>query len=215
MATLRTIVFYPSRPLMNWVEAWMARKTVAAEYKGIKICHSAFHLWCNDEFTASMERALRLIDETDPLRFARIQRFIRYVRPISLPGDIAAEYVRSSRLCRVDWKKVPSPTDPSFTVLASAVVLVHESTHGLLFSRGVRHSSARRLLIERVCVLEEVRFLSRVNPEMTEAWLQLRKRDCENASATRSLVTDIREGVVSLKDSLRRNSKKGLSIWRD
>ena len=215
MATIRKILFSPLRPFTVLAEAFLARQTVASEYKGVKICHSGLHLWCNDEFTSAVERALRLIDEKDALRFARIKRVIHYVRPMTLSGDTAAEYVRHSKLCYMDWPMIQSPDDPSLTVLSSAILLVHEATHGLLHSRGVRHSKARRPLIERLCVDEEARFLMRVDPEMSKIWVEVRKPAYQVTSSNRGLVTDIREHVASFKYTLGRNSEKGLSIWKD
>lgn len=214
MATIRKILFFPLRPFTVLAEALLARQTVASEYKGVKICHSPLHLWCNDEFTSTIEHALRLIDEKDALRFARIQRVIHYVRPLTLSGDAPAEYVRHSKLCYMDWPMVRAPDDPSLTVLSSAILLVHEATHGLLQARGVRHTVARRPLIERLCVDEEARFLRRVDPEMSRTWVEVRKPAYQTTSSNRGLVTDIREFVASLKYSQTKNREKGLTIWK-
>ena len=214
MSTARTILFFPLRLWVLWGEAWLARKTVVTEYKGVSICHSALHLWCNDEFTTMVGRALRLVEQTDSLRFARIGRFVRYVRPTALLGETAAQYVRFSKLCLMDWRKIRCPDDPNLTVLSSAIVLVHEATHGQLFSRGVRHTRARRSPIERLCVLEEARFIRHLDPVLSDAWLQVSRDAYAGASPRPGLVTDFRDGLASIRDCLARNSEMGLSIWK-
>lgn len=214
MSTARTIFLFPLRLWVLWGEAWLARKTVVTEYKGVSICHSALHLWCNDEFTTMVGRALRLVEQSDSLRFARITRFVRYVRPTALQGETSAQYVRFSRLCVMDWKKIRYPDDPNLTVLSSAIVLVHEATHGLLCSRGVHHTQARRSRIERLCVLEEARYIRHLDPALSDAWLQVSRDVYEGASPRRGLVTDFRGGLASIRDCLARNSEMGRSIWK-
>jgi hypothetical protein len=159
-------------------------------------------------------RALRLVEQKDPLRFARIARFLRYVRPTGLVGETSAQYVRSSRLCLMDWKKIRCPDDPNLTVLFSAIVLVHEATHGLLCSRGVRHTRARRSRIERLCVLEEARFIRHLDPALSDTWLQVSRDSYAGESPRRGLVTDFRDSLTPVRECLARNSEAGLSIWK-
>lgn len=214
MSTVRSVLLFPLRLWVSWGVGWLARKTVVTQYNGVGICHSALHLWCNEEFTTMVGRALRLVEQTDSLRFARIARFVRYVRPTGLLGDTSAQYVRSSRLCVMDWKKIRCPGDPNLTVLSSAIVLVHEATHGLLNCRGVRHTRARRSRIERLCVLEEARFICHLDPTLSDAWLQVSRDAYAGGSPRRGLITDFRDGLASVRDCLARNSEAGLSIWK-
>jgi hypothetical protein len=42
-----------------------------------------------------------------------------------------------------------------------AGIIVHESTHGLLHTKGVGSDKARRVQVERICTAEENRFYKR------------------------------------------------------
>jgi len=114
----------------------------------------------------------------------------------------------------MDWKKIRCPDDPNLAVLSTSIVLVYEATHGLLFSRGVRHTRARRSPIERLCVLEAARFICHLDPALSDTWLQVSRDAYEGASPRRGLVTDFRDILASIRDCLARNSESGLSIWK-
>ena len=84
MITLQAIVLSLFGPALERLDAWIARNTVTTVYKGVSICRSELNLWCNDEFAPMLERALKLVEQSDPFRFARIRRVIRYVRPVGM-----------------------------------------------------------------------------------------------------------------------------------
>ena len=90
------------------VSAWCFRAVAAiqksgvvAEYEGIKISdirgRSAY-------FKLTIIAALRMIKNTDPRRFARVRKHIRFVANCVMdhPG---AEYLHEHRMCRIDFEE--------------------------------------------------------------------------------------------------------------
>jgi hypothetical protein len=142
------------------------------KYKGVNICHRGLSESLDKEFEDSVRGALRLVEQCDPLRFARITRSIRYVRSdVWLPGATAAVYVRSSKVCVMEWTKIRVPDDPQLTVFYTAITLVHEATHGLLIRRGIPYTPSTKSRSEDVCRIEEAKFIRQLDPAMGKSWL--------------------------------------------
>lgn len=125
----------------------------------------------NPSFRETVLAALQLIKELDPRRFRRIQRYIKWVVNVPLAHG-GGEYAYSMHTCRIDFEQsVWQPWgDQAFVLCAD--VLIHEATHGVLNARNIPYSSQLRSRIERLCVREGQRFLSRVSearPEVAKA----------------------------------------------
>ena len=71
----------------------------------------------------------------------------------------------------MDFTFAQLKSDSEMNAAYFAKVLVHESTHGVVASRGIRYAPELRLRIEKLCVTEENRFLNRLaltHPEIAE-----------------------------------------------
>ncbi|HKS37410.1 MAG TPA: hypothetical protein VJW76_09490 [Verrucomicrobiae bacterium] len=62
-------------------------------------------------------------------------------------------------MCEVNWPRIAVLTDqPTARVLALAVVLVHEATHGAIFERFIPYDRGRKDRVEALCKKEGQRF---------------------------------------------------------
>lgn len=110
--------------------------------------------------------ALRLIQSMDPRRFRRVQREIAVIS--AAPGLSFASYGRPGRRCRVDFACVDTDLwqqEPEWYHWFYATVLVHEATHGAIYSRHVQYTPKLRARIERLCCAEARRFATRADRE--------------------------------------------------
>ena len=115
--------------------------------------------------------ALALVEKHDAARYARLQKELRWITDDHTPVG-AASYDRNVRECKVnfdnprfDWAKLPSPQFAEhydWYLADYAALLVHEATHGYLFSRGFPYTKETRLRCERICVAAANRFLARL-----------------------------------------------------
>ena len=55
------------------------------------------------------------------------------------------------------------PKDHDWYLRCYAATLVHEATHGAIYSRYIGHTRRNRLRIERLCHTETLRFLRRLD----------------------------------------------------
>src|SRR5262249_5862184 len=67
------------------------------------------------------------------------------------------------RMCEVDYNRYDFATNHDWYLRCYASTLVHEATHGEIFSRYVIGSVRNRLRIEKLCHSEERRFLRRLD----------------------------------------------------
>lgn len=105
--------------------------------------------------------ALRLIKDLDARRFRRIQRHINWIVNVPLPYG-GAEYSYSTQTCRLDFERSFWKPYAGYEFALCARILVHEATHGVVDSRRISYSAKMRSRIERLCVREEQRFLTRM-----------------------------------------------------
>jgi hypothetical protein len=128
-------------------------------------------------FRETILAALCLLKEIDPLRFARVQREIAWIVNCTLAID-GAEYHHETRTCKIDFEERAAGYE--FAIGFYAAVLVHEATHGVIHRHGISYQSERRSRIERLCVREENRFLTRLANTQPELAQDL-KRDFDEA----------------------------------
>jgi hypothetical protein len=102
------------------------------------------------------------LKETDPRRFGRVRRRLKWITYQILARRGAAHYRHETRTCAIDFLE-PSPEyPPEYLIGLYACTLVHEATHGEIRSRGVHYTPELRSRIEQLCVREEQRFVSRL-----------------------------------------------------
>jgi hypothetical protein len=113
-----------------------------------------------DSFERTMTEALRLVREHDPRRYQRITRHIDWiVNEFAFSG--ALEYETGTRVCSVEFYE-PESVDHELLAALYACGLVHEATHGAISSHGIPYDTEKRSRIERLCVKEQNRFVTRL-----------------------------------------------------
>lgn len=109
-------------------------------------------------FFQQIQKSIKLIQKNDPKRFLRILSNVDYVVDDALiAGAMSASYLFRERAIRIDF-------DPAFHDLESmldvycAGILVHEATHGFLYSKVGIKSWQQWERCEIICLKEENRF---------------------------------------------------------
>jgi hypothetical protein len=137
------------------------QRSALGSHRGITICASSFSRVPGREFLQRTREALELVEHFDARRFRRIQREIRFIVHTELPSG--ANYRRVGRFCCVDFARYDFAKDRDWYLRGYAATLVHEATHGAMYSRYIGYTGYRRLRIERLCRAEELRFLRRLD----------------------------------------------------
>ncbi len=140
-------------------------------YLGIRLCDLNFDETDDPAFLARTKEALDLIRNADSRRFRRVQKEIGYI----LNGELtsSAQYSRLFKICRVDFGLFKFAEYPDYSIRAYACTLVHEATHGAIYSRGIPYTETNRSRIERLCEEERCRFAKRLNDGKTDWAKQL------------------------------------------
>jgi len=146
------------------------RTAVKGSYLGIRLCDLNFDETDDPAFLSRTKEALDLIRKADSRRFRRIQEEIGYI----LNGELTsgAGYSRLFKICQVDFGRFKSSEYPDYWIRAYACTLIHEATHGAIYSHGIPYTHANRSRIERLCHEEKWRFAQRLNDGETD-WARL------------------------------------------
>jgi hypothetical protein len=111
-------------------------------------------------FSKHVEEALFVISQADKLRYRRLSREIRLV--VHLPVPTGAQYSRPLRACSIDLRTFPVTTSPRLATVLLACVLVHEATHGYLYSRRIVQTRRNSSRIEKICCRQMLLFARRL-----------------------------------------------------
>ncbi len=113
-------------------------------------------------FVGAMGDALDLIALKNPLIFKRVTTEIR--RIYHLPSYSGADYTRRLKICNMDLSKLGSTLiDEEDKRIFLACVLIHEATHGHLYSRGIYQSKANIQRVEEICCKQMSKFARSVD----------------------------------------------------
>jgi len=144
------------------------RSSVVGEFEGIKLADLRN---APEPFASLFLEALRLLRDTDTVRFRRVRRHIRWIVNCTLEDSSCASYNHGSRSCHVDFDPKEVNEDRRFAVGHWARVLVHEAAHAHVASHGIDYVPPLRERTEHLCMLEENRFvakLSQVDAELAD-----------------------------------------------
>ena len=137
------------------------RRSALGTHRGIAIAGASFSRGSGPEFLKRTIEALELVNRFDARRFRRVQQEIRFIIHAELPSG--ADYRRVGRFCCVDYTRYDFGKDHDWYLRCYAAALVHEATHGAIYSRHVGYTRRSRLRIEKLCHTEELRFLRRLD----------------------------------------------------
>ena len=142
----------------------LLRRWAQGSAGGIAILDFGRRRHVEPRFVPDTVAALRLIEAVDPRRFRRIRREIDII--LNREGLSAGSYNRPWRTCEIDYGRIGHPDQhPEWYRWWYAGLLVHEATHGALYSRRIPYTGALRARIERLCCTEQRRFAARADTE--------------------------------------------------
>lgn len=196
-------MLYMLHMLFDLLGGWLAQKTIVLTYKGINLCETANYQWAKDEFIEKSREALDLIEQVDFKRFKRVQKYIIYIKPAIARGT--ASHLPLSKGCLVDWRKLDFKRYPRASLVLYSAVLIHEATHGYIQSKGIRYRGKIRLRIEKLCHLEEARFVKQAVPNIGESWIKLYDESLYVSQYNESTLKRLQDAFRSMQDSIRRN----------
>jgi hypothetical protein len=148
------------------VLAWLLRELVQVTYKNIGLADVNRDKSDDGEFLSRTKEVLDLIERVDPRRFRRVQDQIRYIVNVELTST--GEYWRGNKLCPVDFGRLRLLKNPEWSLHFYAGLIVHEATHGMLYSKGIPYTRDSRERVERLCQLEAKRFMMCARPEWAD-----------------------------------------------
>lgn len=136
--------------------------------KGVdRMMSHGIELWCSPALCHDASRllgcttkALNLIEESDPIRWSRLSTSVHVVALAS--QRTLATYFLPLRISVIDPKIIDMQSDDGVEWLAT--VLIHESTHAYLRTKGIPWNNEYRKRIESICVKECICFRKRVAP---------------------------------------------------
>src|SRR6267378_2269175 len=153
-------------------------KSVRVRHDGLALVDVSFRKDLQTEFVHQTTRALDLVRQKDLRRYQRISGCFDFIVHMELVG-LKAQYWRWPPACVLDFSRFPFEKSPDAVLIILAATLVHEATHAFLFRRGIHHTAKTYIRIERICCLEETRFVGRVNSALGAGWMQRRFKSAE------------------------------------
>jgi hypothetical protein len=151
-------------------EQWLQKKFEIGAVEGIALVDMYEY---TPYFCRTMSAAVHLIRDNDPRRFRRLRAHIKSIVNATRAFGGAA-YLHETNTCEIDFQPRPqSEHEVQFYAAWYACTLVHESTHGLLRSRGIPYTPENRNQSEKLCMTEEARFARhlKIDPQVL-SWLE-------------------------------------------
>ena len=139
----------------------LRRMFAPTSFDGISIVDMSLRRGLDERFQADIVAALNLIKRVDPRRYHRIQREVRCIKNTEqIP---ITSYARLLQTCTFDYSRIDARKNPEWYHWWLAMKLVHEASHGAIYSRNIAYTPGLRLRIERLCHREETRFAKRAD----------------------------------------------------
>lgn len=102
--------------------------------------------------------ALRLIEQHDPLRFARLKRDLTGGIRVDPAIASRARFIARSWVCEINYEFANS----GCTIEVLAATIVHEAAHARLWRRGITYDEPIRARVEAICMRRELAFARRL-----------------------------------------------------
>jgi hypothetical protein len=182
LAVNRVGLAIPRWALFNWVKGLMFRtvffrSSAHRTFDGINLywvdySRLGFRKPGNGEeeaFFATVTKALTMLQACDPRRYKRAKRYLKNIVFLPTGNDSFEPSVFSYVVDTFDYDK------PELL----AACIVHEATHGMLYSKGLKYEADKRRH-ETICIREEMRTVRRLvyqeYPDLTaEQWDEIDK----------------------------------------
>ncbi len=142
------------------------RHCVSGRYGSIVVVDFNFDTTDDAAFVATTQEALLLIHTVSPRQYRRMERDVRFIVNAELTAGGSYNYLL--RACEVDFARYHlerHSDDYEWYMAEYASTLVHEATHARLDRMYFSYTKQTRARIERICVAEQNRFLSRLKSD--------------------------------------------------
>jgi hypothetical protein len=153
------LLLWPNTLALKNVHHKRVRSGAASEYKCIRLLDARAKPDSASDFLEITQEALALIERHSPRHFRRIQQEVRCIVNTDLASG--GNFDRFQHHCQMDFKRyklVRGEAHYEWHLALYAAALVHEATHGRLFSLGFAYNKHTRVRAERICRAEERRF---------------------------------------------------------
>jgi hypothetical protein len=137
---------------------WSMRGNETGRFDGIGLANFRGH---GDSFTKTIQSSLRLIQEQDPRRYARVKQHIAWIVN-QVNSTLGAQYQPRIRTLFLQFDEARD-LPPDVVIAFYACMIVHEATHGLIESRGIKMTTKDGLRIESLCTVEQNRFAAKLS----------------------------------------------------
>lgn len=157
-------------------EQWFLRTRAAGEVEGLALIdYPRDTPYLRETFATALE----ILQRRDPHHYKRVLKHIRRVMNFPI-GYSGAGYIQHLSAYATSFRPPQAEDGIRKEAIMQASMLVHEATHGFLYSRKIPFNPRTRERIERLCSKEEHRFLRRVlTPESFAKVKEIRRYDPE------------------------------------
>jgi hypothetical protein len=142
------------------LDRFAVRISRVGQVDGIFICDLTPRELSKSTFLQPTREALELIQKFDPRRYRRVVQYIKYI--VNRPMISSGSYERARHMCNVDYNK-RFTVDSPWKLNRYACLLIHEATHGRLMAMGLPYNDKTWERTEKLCHLEEYRFIRQVD----------------------------------------------------
>ena len=151
--------------LVDQMMLWSMRGSETGRIDGIGLADFRGH---GSSFTQVIQSSLRLIQEQDSRRYARVKQHISWIVN-QVNSALGAQYQPRIRTLFLQFDEARD-LQPDVVIAFYACILIHEATHGVMESRGIGMSTDNRVRIERLCTSEQNRFAARLSAHDPERY---------------------------------------------
>ena len=141
MRRLRYILFYLDNYGITLIFEpflrWLLNSAECESFEGIKLVDFSARRKTQHRFQVDTLAALRLIKSVDPRRFRRIRREIKMI--VNSEYSSFGSYKRLGKRCEIDYNRFDFTKHPEYYLWWYATVLVHEATHGAIYSKQIHY----------------------------------------------------------------------------
>lgn len=142
---------------------WLLKREPSRTLGSITVVDANLDPADDGPFFDAVEQAIAMIRQLDPRRLRRIESACRFI--INTESTALAHFDPLLEACVIDFGRLRDRRQrygKEWVAAKVAVHLVHEATHGYLAAQGIPYGRAERARVERLCVREEQRFVSRL-----------------------------------------------------
>lgn len=135
-------------------------------YHEIILCDINLDKSDDEKFFKISKEAIDLIAKIDQRRYKRVKSELRYIINQELLSG--GEYNRRLHACVIDFGRYEFDKNYKWCLYSYAGTIIHEATHGYLYTKKYKYTLENRVQIEKICSTEQNRFLQKLDYELKD-----------------------------------------------